>query len=118
MLKFEYYNSEAARTAKEDVSFSFGSNWLKFLADFDEATLVEAERSLVQFTKLARLDGHDFLDLGSGSGLSSLAAIRLGARRVVSVDIDPNSVACGVALRKQFAIPESRWEIHTGSVLD
>src|SRR5687767_11113942 len=118
MLKSEYYNAEAAEKADEDISFGFGANWKKFLAHFDEATLDKAERSFVAFTKLARLDGHDFLDLGSGSGLSSLAAIRLGARRVVSVDIDPNSVACGVALREQFGVPELRWQIQSGSVLD
>src|SRR5688572_12408812 len=118
MSEFEYYNAEAARAANEDITFSFGANWKRFLSQFDEAMLLQAERSLVEFTKMARLDGHDFLDLGSGSGLSSLAAIRLGARRVVSVDIDPNSVACGVALRQQFGVPEHRWQIQSGSVLD
>jgi len=64
------------------------------------------------------LHDYDFLDLGSGSGLSSLVALRLGARRVVSVDIDPNSVECTKALRQKYEIPEDRWQIHHGSVLD
>jgi len=113
-----YYNTEAAEAAHEEVSFSFGANWRKFLAGFDEDTLDKAERSLVDFNRIPRLDDHDFLDVGSGSGLTSLVAIRLGARRVLSIDIDPHSIECGLALRQRFEIPESRWQIRRGSVLD
>ncbi|MFX8620485.1 50S ribosomal protein L11 methyltransferase, partial [Acinetobacter baumannii] len=37
--------------------------------------------------------GRSFLDIGCGSGLHALAAMRLGVARVVGVDIDPNSAA-------------------------
>jgi 2-polyprenyl-6-hydroxyphenyl methylase/3-demethylubiquinone-9 3-methyltransferase len=113
-----YYNAEAACAAEEQVSFSFGENWKKYLARFDEDRLAHAERSLVDFNKLPRLDEFDFLDVGSGSGLSSLAALRLGARQVVSVDIDPHSIDCTRQLRGRFQIPETRWQIVRGSVLD
>ena len=49
--------------------------------------------SLKQMLDVDRLDGKRFLDAGSGSGLFSLAARRLGAE-VVSFDFDPQSVAC------------------------
>jgi O-antigen/teichoic acid export membrane protein len=42
-----------------------------------------------------------FLDIGSGSGLFSLAARRLGAR-VRSFDYDPQSVACTAELRRRY----------------
>jgi ribosomal protein L11 methyltransferase len=36
--------------------------------------------------------GMDVIDLGCGSGILSIAAARLGARRVTAVDIDPDAV--------------------------
>ncbi len=53
------------------------------------------------------LPGQDVLDLGSGSGILSIAAAKLGARRVLALDIDPiaaqatrqNAEANGVADR-------------------
>jgi ribosomal protein L11 methyltransferase len=41
---------------------------------------------------LAPLDGLDVLDLGSGSGILALAALRLGARRATCVDVNPDAV--------------------------
>jgi SAM-dependent methyltransferase len=118
MIDTAYHNTEAAELAQEAISFSFGRNWKQFLERVDEGTLAEAERSLVEFNRIPRFDSHDFLDVGSGSGLSSLVAIRLGARRVVSVDIDPASVHCALALRERFGIDEERWSVHSGSALD
>jgi 2-polyprenyl-6-hydroxyphenyl methylase/3-demethylubiquinone-9 3-methyltransferase len=113
-----YYNAEAAEAANEKVSFSFGANWKKFLARYSDERVAKAIRSLVEFNRLERLDDYDFLDVGSGSGLSSLAAVRLNARRVMSVDIDPHSIDCTQHLRTTLQVPESRWEIVQGSVLD
>jgi methylase of polypeptide subunit release factors len=36
--------------------------------------------------------GEDVLDLGCGSGLLSIAAAKLGARRVVAIDLDPGAL--------------------------
>lgn len=63
-----------------------------------------------------RLDGLTFLDVGSGSGLFSLAASRLGAM-VTSFDYDPESVAATLELRAQAQVG-SIWRIEQGSVLD
>ncbi len=56
-----------------------------------------------------------FLDIGSGSGLSSLAAIRLGAK-VTSFDYDVESVNTSNRLKEKFGI--KNWEIMQGSVLN
>lgn len=53
----------------------------------------EAEVGLLRLMGGERLEGKRFLDIGSGSGLHSLAALRLGAREVLAVDIDADSVA-------------------------
>lgn len=58
-----------------------------------------------------------FLDLGSGSGLMSLAARRLGMR-VVSFDYDPSSVACTKALKSQYSPDDEHWTVLEGSILD
>jgi 2-polyprenyl-6-hydroxyphenyl methylase/3-demethylubiquinone-9 3-methyltransferase len=63
------------------------------------------------------LAGMRFLDVGSGSGLSSLAARMLGAS-VVSFDYDPDSVACTEELRRRYFRDDPGWLVRRGSVLD
>ena len=76
----------------EGERFPFGRNWASFLTVLDESRIREAERSLAEMLGRDRIAGATFLDAGSGSGLFSLAAMRLGARRVHSFDFDPDSV--------------------------
>jgi 2-polyprenyl-6-hydroxyphenyl methylase/3-demethylubiquinone-9 3-methyltransferase len=97
--------------------FEFGSNWSRFLAVLDEERIVTAERALQDMLQVKRLDTLRFLDIGSGSGLSSLAARRLGAR-VYSFDYDPQSVACTRELRRRYFTNDPEWAIERGSVLD
>jgi 2-polyprenyl-6-hydroxyphenyl methylase/3-demethylubiquinone-9 3-methyltransferase len=63
------------------------------------------------------LAGKRFLDIGSGSGLFSLAARRLGAY-VHSFDYDPDSVASTAKLRSLYFPEDDRWKIEEGSALD
>ena len=53
-------------------------------------------------------DGAKCLDLGSGSGILSIAALRLGARSAVGVDIDPKAedIARENAAYNGYAAPE------------
>ena len=97
--------------------FKFGDNWRSFLGDFNEVRLAEAKKSLQWLTGRDRLDSLHFLDIGSGSGLSSLAARRLGAR-VVSFDYDPQSVECTAMLRDRFFPNDPHWRVENGSILD
>lgn len=57
------------------------------------------------------------LDVGSGSGLFSLAARRLGAR-VHSFDYDPQSVGCTRELRARYFPEDPDWTVDEASVLD
>jgi 2-polyprenyl-3-methyl-5-hydroxy-6-metoxy-1,4-benzoquinol methylase len=109
-------SAHAAELAAGD-RFAFGANWARFLADLDEVRIVEAERSLREMLDVAGLQGRRFLDIGSGSGLFSLAAKRLGAR-VHSFDYDPQSVACTTELRRRYFPNDPNWSVEQGSVLD
>jgi SAM-dependent methyltransferase len=62
--------------------------------------------------------GKRFLDVGHGSGLSSLAALRLGASEVRSFDYDIDAVAAAEGLRSKFAPTATNWAIEQGSALD
>jgi 2-polyprenyl-6-hydroxyphenyl methylase/3-demethylubiquinone-9 3-methyltransferase len=103
----------------EDVSrFAFGRNWKSYLEVLSDARIAEAEASLKDMIGAGRIAGATFVDVGSGSGLFSLAAHRLGASRVHSFDYDPDSVACTVALRDGYGRPGAAWTIERGSALD
>jgi SAM-dependent methyltransferase len=93
--------------------FAFGQNWTRFLSHLDESRIAEAEASLTRM--LGDVRGKTFLDIGSGSGLFSLAAHRLGAT-VHSFDYDPQSVACTTELKRLHG--DSRWIVERGSALD
>jgi 2-polyprenyl-6-hydroxyphenyl methylase/3-demethylubiquinone-9 3-methyltransferase len=67
--------------------------------------------------ELDSLEGKRFLDAGSGSGLFSLAARRLGAT-VYSFDFDPQSVQCTRELQRRYYAGDSAWVVAEGSVLD
>lgn len=97
--------------------FAFGENWAEFLGLVDESRIERAGKSLRDMLELDRLDGLSFLDIGSGSGLFSLAARRLGAK-VTSFDYDPQSVSCTDELRRRYFPEDKQWRVCAGSVLD
>jgi 2-polyprenyl-3-methyl-5-hydroxy-6-metoxy-1,4-benzoquinol methylase len=97
--------------------FEFGKNWEQFLSVLNDERIAEAEKSLKQMLEVEDLKGKTFLDVGSGSGLFSLAARRLGAE-VHSFDYDPHSVACNIELKRRYFPSDMDWVIEEGSVLD
>ncbi|HYO92631.1 MAG TPA: class I SAM-dependent methyltransferase [Pyrinomonadaceae bacterium] len=109
-------SSHAVEIARGE-RFKFGENWSRFLSVLDDARIAEAEQSLRQMLEVESLEGLSFLDIGSGSGLFSLAARRLGAR-VHSFDFDPQSVACTTELRRRFFPEDTDWKVEEGSALD
>jgi SAM-dependent methyltransferase len=101
----------------DDRRFEFGENWSRFLKVLNDSRIQKAEESLRQMLKVSTLRERAFLDIGSGSGLFSLAARRLGAR-VHSFDYDPLSVACTMELKRRYFPGDCDWTIEQGSVLD
>jgi ribosomal protein L11 methylase PrmA len=112
-------NLTATKTHEQEVGagerFAFGENWAGFLNVLDAQRIQQAVDSLKTNLGVDNLEGKSFLDIGSGSGLFSLAAKRLGAK-VLSFDYDPQSVACTKELKKSYFENDNDWDIQTGSV--
>ena len=97
--------------------YEFGQNWQRFLKVLNADRISSAERSLQRILRVEDLAGLTFLDVGSGSGLFSLAARRLGAR-VYSFDYDRDSVACTAELKRRYFPEDDHWVVEQGSILD
>jgi 2-polyprenyl-3-methyl-5-hydroxy-6-metoxy-1,4-benzoquinol methylase len=98
--------------------FAFGRNWEKFIRKhMSEERVSVAKQHLIGFLKVPSLEGKYFLDIGCGSGLHSLAALRAGARKIVSFDYDANCVNTTKYLRRAAGEPEC-WIVMQGSILD
>lgn len=99
------------------MRFAFGKNWRSFLSMLDEHRVDQSRRAICELLGQENLQGWRVLDIGSGSGLSSLAMHQLGAE-VVSYDYDPDSVACTEELRQLYGAADKLWTVSQGSVLD
>jgi len=108
---------EFEKEVAQGSRFEFGKNWTAFLKVLDDDRILTAEKSLQGMLEMETFKGKSFLDIGSGSGLFSLAARRLGAR-VYSFDYDPQSVSCTVELKRRYFADDGNWTIKQGSVLD
>jgi SAM-dependent methyltransferase len=102
---------------KRGQRFAFGKNWQRFLSTLTDDRIAIAEKSILDMLRVDSLGGKTVLDIGSGSGLFSLAARRLGAE-VRSFDYDPWSVDCTRELRSRYRPDDGGWSISEGSVLD
>jgi 2-polyprenyl-3-methyl-5-hydroxy-6-metoxy-1,4-benzoquinol methylase len=110
-------SSHDAQAERAGRRFAFGKNWSSYLATLNSAAVESARAALVGVLKTPDLAGMRFLDIGCGSGLSSLVARQLGAA-VTSFDYDPDSVRCAEFLRERHAAGDADWRISEGSILD
>ena len=89
-------------TAAEN-HYEFGRNWKDYLKNLDEAAVLQATKDFAVLVPAEVVRDKSMIDIGSGSGLHSLAAIKLGARSIVAVDIDRDSVEATTATLNKFA---------------
>lgn len=108
--------SEADQKARssETISFSFGENWLEYSKDLTPEMVTQARAGLSAL--VPEITGKTFVDIGAGSGIVSLSALESGAKEVVSLDRDENSVASCRRMHARSPVPH--WKIITGSILD
>ncbi len=102
---------------KAGERFEFGKNWSRFLKTLNDDIIDTAQNNFTPILEGYDLKGKTFLDIGSGSGLSSLIARRIGAK-VFSFDYDPHSVASTRELKHRYFNNDPDWTIEQGSVLD
>jgi 2-polyprenyl-3-methyl-5-hydroxy-6-metoxy-1,4-benzoquinol methylase len=101
---------------KRAAHFEFGENWKDYAKSIDQKRIDQAIEGLRVFFPDGLAD-RTFLDIGSGSGLHSLAALSLGATCVTAVDIDENSVSTTRELLTRYA-PNSDWKASVASIFD
>jgi ribosomal protein L11 methyltransferase len=97
-------------------------SWVPYQRTPDEAVIIMdpetafgsgehgSTRAALRLLSDCLVPGQTVLDLGSGSGILSIAAVRLGARRAIGIEVDEealpvavrNAAANGVADRAQF----------------
>lgn len=108
---------EHATEIADGKRFKFGANWQNFLSTVGEEQINETVESIKHMLEVENLEGKSFLDIGSGSGLFSLAARRLGAK-VHSFDYDSQSLACTQEMKQRYRNNDPDWHIEEGSVLE
>ncbi|WP_326525777.1 class I SAM-dependent methyltransferase [Sphingomonas sp.] len=98
-----------------ETHFEFGKNWADYARQITEEEVADAQAGLASLVPADRIAGASFLDIGSGSGLHSLAAARLGASSITAVDIDPDSVATTRSVLARFGVEA---DVRQSSVFD
>jgi len=99
------------------ITFSFGKNWKDYLKTVDEEEINKAKYNIEEWLDKDYVSGKTVLDIGSGSGIHSLAFYLLGAKTVYSFDFDKHSVEATKSLREKQGNPEN-WIVSHGSILD
>ena len=97
--------------------FSFGQNWLNFLKKADNKSFNEAKYSIENIIDHIGIKDGNFLDVGCGSGLFSLAARQIDFN-VTSFDYDKKSVLATESLKNKYFSNDKKWKILNGSILD
>ena len=100
-----------------DSHFGFGENWSKLVNSIDDRKLESAISDNMSFVGNG-LENKSFLDIGCDSGLSSLAAYKMGAASITSVDIDPLNIKNTNFLKNKFNVTETfPWNVKITSIV-
>lgn len=62
--------------------------------------------------------GTELLDVGTGSGILSIAALKFGAQHAVGTDLDPCAISAVYENLEANAIPEGSMEVLLGNIID
>jgi SAM-dependent methyltransferase len=101
--------------------FAFGKNWDDFSGRLQYEDYIAAKESLKRL--VPDLHSKTFLDVGCGSGLFSIAASALGAKKVLGFDFDKDSIAASQKLIEIISqwdsdVKKDTINFEAGSILD
>lgn len=99
------------------MRFGFGKNWKSYIQTLTSESIAESRKAIVESLGRSDFNGVRVLDIGSGSGLSSLAFLEMGAD-VTAFDYDQDSFECTMSLLTEKAPSAAKWRALQGSVLD
>jgi|SRR5947209_4244644 len=102
---------------EQPITFSFGQNWRSYVETVNESSVERAMSAVEEWLGRDAISDRTVLDIGSGSGIHSLCFHLLGARQVVSLDVDPASVESTRLMWERAGRPSS-WKVLHGSILD
>jgi 2-polyprenyl-6-hydroxyphenyl methylase/3-demethylubiquinone-9 3-methyltransferase len=100
-----------------EITFSFGRNWKDYLKTAGKEEVERAKADIDEWLGANYVSGRTVLDIGSGSGIHSLAFHLLGAKMVCSFDYDAHSVEATKLLWEKEGKPEN-WVVSHGSIVD
>ena len=60
----------------------------------------------------------ELLDVGTGSGILSIVALKLGAKHAVGIDLDPCAISATKENLEANAIPEGSMDVMIGNIID
>ena len=96
------------------IRYRFGDNWARYTKRMPVDALSQAVSTLR--LQVGEITGYSFLDVGSGSGLMSAAALHMGGGPLLAFDVDPHSVDTTRHLLEAYA-PGEDWQAKQGDVL-
>lgn len=102
--KYEEKEGEAVVILDPGMSFGTGEH--------------ETTRLCLELLERELKGGERVLDIGTGSGILSIAAIKLGASSVTSVDIDPNAVRIAIENAAENGIVPPQMRALSGNIND
>lgn len=101
----------------KSISFSFGENWSEFVTHISHEDIEASKNDLDKWIGKEFIRDKVVIDIGCGSGLSSLSFYLLNAKTVYSFDFDLKSVESTKHLWEKQGKPEN-WIIFQDSILD
>ena len=99
-----------------DNEFSFGENWYNFIQNNLTNSVIESSR--LHVTEWLNVKNKSIIDIGCGSGLSSLIFNNEKASSIHSFDYDIQSVKSTKYLKNKKNIVNDNWIIEQGDILD
>ena len=111
------------RTEKDQLKydpathFGFGDNWQTFSQLITEAKIDQAVADMKRLLGTEDLARQSFVDVGCGSGLHSLVALRLSATSVTGFDMDLESVETARQVLSKYS-PDRAWQVEKRNVFE